>query len=120
MTELLINPVDLLSTMQVVITPALPQEPSHREVARRLVRHGMADVLDWLGEDVGPAPDALTHVLFKEGWLFASTDAYQHLVDTGARFATVLDWTPGPASALGPLRGYDADLVVVDEIREWT
>ncbi len=27
-----------------------------REQGRRLVRHGMADVLAWLGEDVGPPP----------------------------------------------------------------
>ena len=28
------------------------------EWAKRTVRHGMADVLAWLGEDVGPEPDA--------------------------------------------------------------
>jgi len=31
--------------------------PTPVEWARRFIRHGMADVLDWLGEDVGPAPD---------------------------------------------------------------
>lgn len=25
--------------------------------ARRMVRHGLADILEWLGEEVGPGPD---------------------------------------------------------------
>jgi len=48
----------------IVVSDALPLPPSHREVARRLVRHGLADVLDWLGERVGPEPDAPTHALY--------------------------------------------------------
>lgn len=47
----------------VLVSPALPLVPSPGEWARRFVRHGMADVLAWLGEDVGPEPDALTHVM---------------------------------------------------------
>lgn len=31
--------------------------PTPGEVGRRLVRHGMADILAWLGEPLGPAPD---------------------------------------------------------------
>jgi hypothetical protein len=50
-------------------------------VARRIVRHGMADVLKWLGEPLGPAPDAplpkafhlLSQVMVREDWLFGST-----------------------------------------------
>lgn len=30
--------------------------PTPGEDGRRIVRHGMADVLAWLGEPVGPAP----------------------------------------------------------------
>lgn len=47
----------------VIVSSALPIAPSPGEQARRIVRHGLADVLAWLGEDVGPEPDALTHVV---------------------------------------------------------
>ena len=43
------------------VSPLLPALPSPGEQARRVVRHGLADVLEWLGEEVGPAPDAMTH-----------------------------------------------------------
>lgn len=33
-------------------------EDRNRELARRIVRNGLADVLEWLGEKVGPAVDA--------------------------------------------------------------
>ncbi|WP_224279103.1 hypothetical protein [Nocardioides lacusdianchii] len=49
--------------MQVFVSPALPTVPSHREVARRTVRHGYAEVLAWLGEDVGPGPGEATHMV---------------------------------------------------------
>lgn len=52
-----------LGGMTVLVSPTLPLAPSTGEWARRLVRHGMAEVLEWLGEDVGPEPDALTHVV---------------------------------------------------------
>lgn len=40
------------------------------EWAKRAVRHGMADVLAWLNEDVGPEPDlAYTDGLFKMNFL---------------------------------------------------
>lgn len=46
--------------VRIIVDPALPLEPSDGERARRIVRHGLADVLRWLGEDVGPEPDAVT------------------------------------------------------------
>lgn len=45
----------------VVVSDALPMDPSPGTWARRSVRHGMSDILEWLGEDVGPAPDVQTH-----------------------------------------------------------
>ncbi|TCJ23039.1 hypothetical protein [Nocardioides jejuensis] len=42
--------------MQVITSPHAVAPPSHGEWARRFVRHGMADILDWLGEPVGPEP----------------------------------------------------------------
>ena len=32
------------------------RSPTLAEDARRIVRHGMAEILDWLGEPVGPKP----------------------------------------------------------------
>ena len=56
----------------VIESPVLPMKPTPGMWARRYVRHGMADVLAWLGEDVGPEPDAETHALLLGGSLHAS------------------------------------------------
>lgn len=63
----------------VVISDVLPIPPTHTEQARRIVRHGLADVLDWLGEDIGPAPDAQLHVMLIDGTMHVSPEAYEHL-----------------------------------------
>lgn len=42
-----------------------PRPPTADEYARRLVRHGLADVLDWLGEPVGPRPGELVHTFVR-------------------------------------------------------
>lgn len=47
----------------IVVSDVLPMDPSPGEWARRFVRHGMRDIVEWLGEEVGPEPDAQTHVL---------------------------------------------------------
>lgn len=49
--------------MDVLVSRLLPVAPSVGEVARRLVRHGLADVLEWLGDPVGPKPDDQTHAV---------------------------------------------------------
>lgn len=46
--------------VDVQVTDLLPIHPSAGEVGRRIVRHGLADVLRWLGEDPGPPPDEPT------------------------------------------------------------
>ena len=51
----------------MIIDPDLPRRPDAGEEARRIVRHGMADILDWLGEDVGPRPDQGQHIVFVPG-----------------------------------------------------
>ena len=65
----------MLGGWNLIPTPMLPMKPSTAEWARRLVRHGMADVLGWLGEDVGPEPDALTHILVSDGLAASSGPA---------------------------------------------
>lgn len=65
--------------LRVVETPFLPSPPSVREWARRLVRHGLADVLAWLGEDVGPKPEDQTHVIRTPDALFISPQVHETL-----------------------------------------
>lgn len=64
----------------MVISSALPLHPSDGEVARRLVRHGMAGILDWLGQDVGPAPDTLTHAYSTGGRMIVSAEMHDRLL----------------------------------------
>lgn len=49
--------------MDVIVSNQLPLHPSPGEVGRRIVRHGLVDVLEWLGEKVGPRPEDLTHAI---------------------------------------------------------
>lgn len=45
-----------LGGVPIVVHPGLPMYPSFNEDIRRQVRHGMADILEWCGIPVGPAP----------------------------------------------------------------
>lgn len=72
--------------MDVVVSKALPLHPGPGEVARRIVRHGLAHVLEWLGEQVGPRPEDLTHAVAGvdpagpgTGVLFVSPEYHQQL-----------------------------------------
>lgn len=58
----------------VVSSSLLPIDPSPGEAARRVVRHGLADVLRWLGEDVGPRPEDKTNALVIGRTLMASPE----------------------------------------------
>lgn len=53
----------MMPGLDVIVSKALPLHPGPGEVARRIVRHGLADVLAWLGEKVGPKPEDLTHAI---------------------------------------------------------
>lgn len=53
--------------MQFIVSDLLPMPPTPGEEARRIVRHGMSDILEWLGEPVGPAPATMTHLLLVDG-----------------------------------------------------
>lgn len=63
----------------IVESDLLPMQPTPGVWARRYIRHGMADVLEWLGEEVGPKPDDETHVLLVGGTLLASASALGRL-----------------------------------------
>lgn len=58
-----LSSVSTLGGIDVIESNLLPMSPSDGQVARRIVRHGMAKYLAWLGEDVGPAPDEQVNAL---------------------------------------------------------
>lgn len=66
--------------MKVIVSKYLPIEPTAGEQGRRRVRHGMADVLEWLGEIVGPEPGELVHTFRAGGDLYVSQETYDVLV----------------------------------------
>jgi hypothetical protein len=44
-----------------------------------MVRHGLADILEALGEDVGPAPGEPIHAYTHGGALFVSRELYDQI-----------------------------------------
>jgi len=71
-----------LSGVDVIVSPALPgPAPSLAEDTVRTVRHGLANVLEWLGKDVGPLPGARTHMVQAGGALYVSAELYDRLKD---------------------------------------
>ena len=68
-----------LDGLDVVVSWALPRTPTDAENIVRSVRHGLADVLAWLGEDVGPKPGEQAHVLMVGRQLFVSQELFDKL-----------------------------------------
>lgn len=74
----------------IVVSDVLPMDPSPGEWARRFVRHGMRDIVEWLGEEVGPGPDEQTHVLMATDgatggeMLYASREAVDKMREASA------------------------------------
>lgn len=56
----------------VVVSDQLPTLPSFGEDIVRRVRHGLEDVLEWCGEDVGPEPGEPTHAYVSIDLAFGS------------------------------------------------
>lgn len=92
-------PPALLFGTQVVVSDALPIDPSPGEVGRRIVRHGMAEILAWLGEDVGPKPEDQTHALLIGGTLHTSREYLDRLTSSMTSPKTPTE----PAETTGPL-----------------
>jgi hypothetical protein len=61
------------------MAPGLPVAPTDAENIVRQVRHGLADVLEWLGEDVGPKPGACTHAVTTPTAMFVSQECFDEL-----------------------------------------
>ena len=66
-------------SVNLVVSPVLPIAPSLAEDTVRMVRHGLADVLEWLGEDVGPKPGQETHAIKAGVILFVSKKMYERI-----------------------------------------
>ena len=58
-----VSPFDHVFGIRIQRSNFLPMVPDHKEDARRIVRHGLKDVLEWLGEPVGPAPGEQIHAI---------------------------------------------------------
>ena len=66
----------------VHMSPMLPlpaPEKGSPEWVVRYVRAGLADVLEWLGEDPGPDPDEETNALWIDGHVYVSQEAFDQL-----------------------------------------
>lgn len=61
--------------LRFVISETLPLCPTLDQYVVRIVRHGMSDVLNWLGEEVGPEPDDKTHFVLAGCTMFVSASA---------------------------------------------
>ncbi len=54
------------------VSQLLPITPTIEVDVTRIVRHGLADVLEWLGEEVGPKPGEQIHVMLAGSQLIVS------------------------------------------------
>lgn len=76
------EPAPTFCGLPVEVSELLPMRPSHTEDAVRMVRHGLADVLEWLGEDAGPRPGATVEAIIYAGpdqMMFVSRRLYGYL-----------------------------------------
>lgn len=78
----------------VVVSTILPFHPSPSEDIGRIVRHGLADVLTWLGQEVGPKPGEPTHAMMIGVVLYVSPE-----LDDRIRAASSTSVQPTTSSA---------------------
>lgn len=65
--------------MEIVVHPFLPIVPTLEEDVVRMVRHGLADILECLGEEVGPKPGDAVHVIHMGTHVFVSQEVRDRL-----------------------------------------
>ena len=56
------------------VSQLLPITPTPETDVIRSVRHGLADVLEWLGEEVGPKPGEKIHAIMAGSQLLVSQE----------------------------------------------
>jgi hypothetical protein len=73
----------IATSVDVIVSPMLPIVPSLATDVVRMVRHGLADVLEWLGEDVGPKPGEEVHAIAMHDKVLVSQAGYDHMLGVG-------------------------------------
>lgn len=73
------TPLTLSLGFEIVESSLLPVPLEPGDHARRIVRHGMAEILAWLGEDVGPSPDEQTHCYVVDRTILVSSHLMERL-----------------------------------------
>lgn len=87
-------------TIRVVVSDSLPTWPSFAEDIARRVRHGLADVLEWLDEPVGPEPGQPCHSYMSldpgtgEAILFVSQSQYDAFKAYAAELVPTMRFVP--------------------------
>lgn len=77
------------------VSQLLPITPTLEQDVIRTVRHGLADVLEWLGEEVGPKPGEQIHVIHAGTQLLVS----QEFLDKARALARRADIRPNAEDA---------------------
>lgn len=75
--------MNIATSVDVIVSPMLPIVPSLATDVVRMVRHGLADVLEWLGEDVGPKPGEEIHAIATGGKVLVSQQGHDHMLGRG-------------------------------------
>ena len=70
--------------LRVFTSRVLPIEPTPGQVARRIVRRGLAERLPWLAIDPGPSPQAATHAIFVGSTVHVSHALYDEMHEWAA------------------------------------
>ena len=60
-------------------SPHLPVVPDDVENVKRIVRHGLAEWVHYIGEEVGPKPGEAVHVLVFDRYMLASAEALDRI-----------------------------------------
>ena len=76
-------------TFRIIDSPALPMAPTPEQDVIRIVRHGLADVLEWLGEDVGPKPGEKTHSIVSGSNVYVSKALFDRLCQGEGGFGSL-------------------------------
>lgn len=73
--------------LPIIVSQHCEKPPPPGEEARRIVRHGLADVLTWLGEEIGPHPETpIQSAFITNGAVFMSPAARHRLqIESGSR-----------------------------------
>lgn len=102
-----------LAGIQVVTSPYATRPPTPGEWARRYVRHGMSDILEWLGEPVGPEPDERLPAAFlirTSGVMVVHPNIHAVMQDMASSMQRLKENLERPGGAIERLRAFAEQL----------